>query len=147
MAGYSTKSLAGKLSLKDGQRVWWRNMPQDVRATIEADGLALKVLKTPAAPLDAAHVFVKSRADLEMAVASARGALAPDGFIWVSWPKKSSGVATDVTENTVREIALPTGLVDVKVCAVDEVWSGLKLMIRRELRERDEQVHADVVRL
>ncbi len=135
MAGYSTKSLAGKLSLKDGQRVWWRNMPQDVRATIEADGLALKVLKTPAAPLDAAHVFVKSRADLEMAVASARGALAPDGFIWVSWPKKSSGVATDVTENTVREIALPTGLVDVKVCAVDEVWSGLKLMIRRELRD------------
>jgi hypothetical protein len=135
MAGYSTKSLAAKLSLKAGQRVWWRNMPKDVRATIEADGLALKVLKTPAAPLDAAHVFVKSRADLEMAVATARGALAPDGFIWVSWPKKSSGVATDVTENTVREVALPTGLVDVKVCAVDDVWSGLKLMIRRELRD------------
>lgn len=134
MAGYSAKSLAGKLSLKDGQRVWWKNMPSDVRATIEADGLALKVLKTPAAPLDAAHVFVRSRAELKHAIDRVRGLLAPDGFVWVSWPKKSSGVATDVTEDTVRAVALPTGLVDIKVCAVDEVWSGLKLVIRKELR-------------
>lgn len=135
MAGYSGKSLAGKLSLTDGQRVWWQNMPKQVRAAIEADGLRLKIVRTPVAPLDAAHVFVRNRADLRQAIASVRGVLAQDGFVWVSWPKKSSGVATDVTEDTVREVALPTGLVDVKVCAVDEVWSGLKLMIRRELRE------------
>ncbi len=135
MAGYSGKSLARKLSLKDGQRVWWRDMPKQVRAMIEADRLALKVLRTPAAPLDAAHVFVRSRGELREAIGIVRDVLAPDGFVWVSWPKKSSGVATEVTEDTVREVALPTGLVDVKVCAVDEVWSGLKLMIRRELRE------------
>lgn len=136
MAGYSGRSLAGKLSLKDGQRVWWQNMPKDVRAAIEADGLTLKVLKTPATPLDAVHVFVHARAALETALTRARAALAPDGFIWVSWPKQSSGVATDVSENTIRDVALPTGLVDVKVCAVDEIWSGLKLMIRKELREK-----------
>lgn len=136
MAGYSGKSLAGKLSLKDGQRVWWRDMPSDVRAAIEADGLTLKVLKAPAAPLDAVHIFVRSRAALVAALKTAHAALAPDGFIWVSWPKKSSGVVTDVTEGTIREVALPTGLVDVKVCAVDEVWSGLKLVIRKELRAK-----------
>lgn len=136
MAGYSGKSLARKLSLKDGQRVWWHAMPHTVRAAIKADGLALKVLKTATKPVDAAHVFVRSRVALETALDTARAALAPDGFIWVSWPKKSSGVATDVTEGTIRDVALPTGLVDVKVCAVDDVWSGLKLMIRRELREK-----------
>lgn len=135
MAGYSGKSLAAKLSLKDGQRVWWQHMPKEVRAAIEADGLGLKILRTPAPGLDAAHVFVRTRAALREAISTVRGVLAPDGFLWVSWPKKSSGIATEVTEDTVRELALPTGLVDVKVCAVDEVWSGLKLMIRRELRQ------------
>jgi hypothetical protein len=65
---------------------------------------------------------------------SYRGKIAPNGVIWVSWPKKSSGVASDVTEDVIRDLALPIGLVDIKVCAVDEVWSGLKLMIRKELR-------------
>lgn len=136
MAGYSAKSLAGKLSLKDGLRVWWKNMPQTVRAAISADGLALKILKTPAAPLDAAHIFVRSRVELDAALAAVRGLLAPDGFLWVSWPKKSAGVATDVTEDTIRALALPTGLVDIKVCAVDDIWSGLKLVIRKELRPK-----------
>ncbi len=136
MAGYSAKPLAQKLSLKDGQRVWWQAMPKDVRATIESGGLALKILKTPAAPLDAAHVFVRTVAELEAAIRTVRGVLAPDGFVWVSWPKKSSGVATSVTEDTIRKVVLPTGLVDIKVCAVDDVWSGLKLVIRKELREK-----------
>lgn len=136
MAGYSARSLAQKLSLKDGQRVWWRAMPKEVRAAIESDGLTLKILKTPSAPLDAAHVFVRTVAELKDAIATVRGILAPDGFVWLSWPKKSSGIATDVTGDTIREVALPTGLVDVKVCAVDDMWSGLKLVIRKELRQK-----------
>jgi hypothetical protein len=79
-------------------------------------------------------VFATSESELRKSLKSHRGAIAPDGIIWVSWPKKSSGVATDVTEDVIRKLALPIGLVDIKVCAVDEVWSGLKLMIRKELR-------------
>jgi hypothetical protein len=85
-------------------------------------------------PLDAAHVFVTSRADLQSAIQRLRPLLAPAGFLWISWPKKTSRVPTDITEDEIREAALPTGLVDVKVCAVDETWSGLKLVIRKELR-------------
>lgn len=136
MAGYSGRSLAQKLSLRDGLRVWWSAMPEAVRAAIAADGLALKVVATPKAPLDAAHVFVRDREDLRKALTTIRTALAPDGFAWVSWPNKSSGVTTTVTEDTIREYALPLGLVDIKVCAVDDTWSGLKLVIRRELREK-----------
>jgi hypothetical protein len=83
---------------------------------------------------DVVHVFAAERARLDKAIAAARAKLKPDGVIWASWPKKSSKVETDITEDTVREIALPMGLVDVKVCAVDDVWSGLKLVIRRENR-------------
>jgi hypothetical protein len=82
------------------------------------------------------HVFATERAKLEKAIRAALAKLPPDGVIWASWPKKSSKVPTDITEDTVREIALPLGLVDVKVCAVDAVWSGLKLVIRRENRSR-----------
>jgi hypothetical protein len=133
-AGYSGTPLAKKLSLKDGQRVWWEGMPESVRAEIEADGLALDLLLAPEPPIDAAHLFVTSRAALEDGVARLRPLLAPDAFLWVSWPKKASKVAPDVTEDVIREVALPTGLVDVKVCAVDATWSGLKLVIRKELR-------------
>jgi len=80
------------------------------------------------------HVFTSSESELKTKLQRFRKLIAPDGVVWVSWPKKSSGVETDVTEDVVREIALPIGLVDIKVCAVDETWSGLKLMIRRELR-------------
>lgn len=134
MAGYSATPLAGKLGLKDGQRVWWSGMPPAVRAEIAAAGLALVELPAPEPPLDAAHVFVTRRAELDAALATLRPRLAPAGVLWVSWPKKASGVASEVTEDDVRRAALPTGLVDVKVCAVDAVWSGLKLVIRRELR-------------
>lgn len=134
MAGYSGTPLARKLGLKDGLRTWWSGMPDQVRAEIEAANLALVQLEAPEAPVDAAHVFVTRIDALNAAVLELRPLLAPAGFLWVSWPKKSSGLASEVTEDEVRRAALPTGLVDIKVCAVDATWSGLKLVIRRNLR-------------
>ncbi|MDB5691972.1 MAG: hypothetical protein JWO81_1035 [Alphaproteobacteria bacterium] len=131
MTGYSGTPLPKKLSLKDGQRVRWEGMPDSVRGEIEAAGLTLA---TAEERIDAAHVFVSRRAKLEEAVGRLLPRLARDGFLWVSWPKKASKVPTDITEDTIRDVALPLGLVDVKVCAVDDIWSGLKLVIRRELR-------------
>ncbi len=133
-AGYSGTPLARKLSLKSGQRVWWEGMPDSVRAEIEAEGLHLELLERPEPPIDAAHIFVTSRAALEEAVYRLLPLLTSSGFLWVSWPKKAAKVPTDVTEDVIREVALPTGLVDVKVCAVDSVWSALKLMKRRDRR-------------
>jgi hypothetical protein len=133
-AGYSGTPLAKKLSLKDGQRAWFEDMPSSVRAEIDAGGLALDLPDAPVGPIDAAHVFVTERAALGDAIHRLLPLLAPAGQIWVSWPKKASKIATDITEDVIRDIALPTGLVDVKVCAVDDIWSGLKLVIRKELR-------------
>ena len=133
-AGYSATPLARKLSLKDGLRIWWEDMPDSVRAEIEREGLVLTHLSAAAGPIEAAHVFVRDRAALEDAVQRLLPLLDPAGFLWISWPKKASGVETDITEDVIRDVALPTGLVDVKVCAVDATWSALKLMIRRERR-------------
>jgi len=133
-ASYSATPLARKLSLKDGLRVWWDEMPSPVRAEIEKSGYRLQHLIWPEPPVDAAHIFVLSRAEMEPLVRRLRAALAPEGFIWVSWPKRGSGVETDITEDAIREVALPMGLVDTKVCAVDPTWSGLKLVIRKDLR-------------
>lgn len=131
-AGYSGTPLARKLSLRDGQRVWWDGMPESVRREIEAQGLSLQRLAAPEAPLDAAHIFVTDYSDMTARLAALRPLLAPGGFIWVSWPKKASRVPTDINEDRIRKAILPsTDLVDVKVCAVDSVWSGLKLMVRR----------------
>lgn len=131
-AGYSGTPLAKKLSLKDGMRVWWDSMPESVAEAIAA--VAVERLAAPEAPIDSAHIFVTARADMEAKLRQLRPRLAPGGFIWVSWPKKASKVPTDITEDVIRDVALPTGLVDVKVCAVDSTWSGLKLMIRRDRR-------------
>jgi len=131
-AGYSGTPLAKKLSLKDGMNAWWDGMPDSVRAEIGTQ--RLRLLDAPEAPFDAAHIFVTERAKLEAKLRQLVPLLAPTGFIWVSWPKKASKVPTDITDDTIREICLPMGLVDVKVCAVDETWSGLKLVIRKELR-------------
>jgi len=128
--GYSGTPLAKKLSLKDGQRVRWEGMPDSVRAEIGETELDLKVLSSAEPPIDAAHIFVTRRMDLEESVRQLLPLLSPSGFIWVSWPKKAAKVATNITEDTIREVALPLGLVDVKVCAVDQIWSGLKLMRR-----------------
>ena len=133
-AGYSGTPLAKKLSLKDGMRVWWDGIPDSVRSEIAAEGLALEELGTPEASLDAAHIFVSMRAELDAKLHQLMPLLAPSGFIWVSWPKKASKVATDINEDKIRDICLPMGLVDVKVCAVDATWSGLKLMKRKALR-------------
>jgi hypothetical protein len=131
-AGYSGSPLARKLSLKPGLRTWWEGMPDEVRAELEADGLVLDRLPAAEAPIEAAHVFVTSRAALEDAMSRLLPHLS--GFIWISWPKRASNVPTDITEDVIRDVALPLGLVDVKVCAVDATWSGLKLMIRRRNR-------------
>jgi hypothetical protein len=131
-AGYSGTPLARKLGFKSGQAAWFRAMPESVRTEIGDVGLVQR--SEPSAGLDAAHIFVVERAELESLLANLRDQIAPDGMVWVSWPKKAAKVPTDITESTIREVALPMGWVDVKVCAVDETWSGLKLVIRKELR-------------
>ncbi len=133
-AGYSTTPLTDKLGFKPGMRVFTLDMPDAVRAEARVDELGLELLAAPCTGIDAAHIFVTDRAVLARELAALRQLIAPGGFIWVSWPKKAAKVATDVTEDVIREIALPLALVDVKVCAVDDIWSGLKLMIRREAR-------------
>jgi hypothetical protein len=133
-SGYSGTPLAKKLSLKDGMRVWWDGMPDSVREEIAREGLQLALLSAPEAPIDAAHVFVTGRAELEARLKQLLPLLDPAGMMWISWPKKASKVPADITEDVIRDVALQMGLVDVKVCAVDEIWSGLKLVIRRQNR-------------
>ena len=130
-AGYSGTPLARKLSLKDGLRVWWDGMPESVRHEIDAAELQLQLLPRPQPSIDAAHIFVTERAILDARLNQLMPLLGPSGFIWVSWPKKAAKVPTDITEDVIRAVCLPMGLVDVKVCAVDATWSGLKLMRRR----------------
>jgi hypothetical protein len=132
--GYSGTPLAKKLSLRDGMRVWFDAMPEDVFDEIAEYALELTFVANPADGIDAAHVFVSTRSALDARLTSLRQQISPEGQIWVSWPKQASKVPTDITEDTIRELCLPLGLVDTKVCAVDDVWSGLKLVIRKELR-------------
>ena len=131
-AGYSGMPLATKLGLKPGQRVWRDGMPASVADEIGDTGAVL--LYAPAPGLNVAHIFKTERAALADDLAALRRLLDPAGFVWVSWPKKASKMPTDIDENAIRDLCLPMGWVDVKVCAIDAVWSGLKLMIRRELR-------------
>lgn len=136
MAGYSGTSLPKKLGIKPGQRVALISAPSGFEATLGdlPAGVALQKNLTGKAPLELAVVFVTRRAKFEQQLASIRRRLTPAAGLWVAWPKKSSGVPADITENTIREVALPTGLVDNKVCAIDDTWSGLRLVLRRELR-------------
>jgi hypothetical protein len=130
MAGYSGTSLPKKLGIKQNYRVLLVNMPTDVRADLKSALAGCEIQKDADGPLDFAMVFVKSAAELKKQFAQVRKHLAPAGMLWVIWPKKSSGVPTDLDENEVRRIGLDAGLVDVKVCAVNETWSGLKFVIR-----------------
>ena len=130
-SGYSGTPLANKLSLKDGMRLWWDGIPESVADEIEAHGLQLEMLAAPEAPIDAAHIFVTERAALEAKLHKLMPLLGSRGFLWVSWPKKAAKVPTDITEDTIRDVCLPMGLIDVKVCAVNQTWSGLKLMKRK----------------
>ncbi|HEU4821728.1 MAG TPA: DUF3052 family protein [Qipengyuania sp.] len=132
--GYSGTPLAKKLSLRDGQRVWFSGMPEHVADEIDEYALDLTFVAEPAEGVDAAHVFVTKRTELERLLTTLRHQIAGDGQVWVSWPKQAAKLTTEITEDTIRELALPLGFVDTKVCAVDETWSGLKLVIRKELR-------------
>jgi hypothetical protein len=132
-AGYSGTPLARKLGFTDGLEVWARGLPGSVRAEIEA-AASPRFLAQPGKAPGAAILFHTAAEDLEGDLARLRPVLAPAGLIWVCWPKKAAKVETDITEDTVRRLALPMGFVDVKVCAIDAVWSGLKLVIRKALR-------------
>ncbi len=131
-AGYSGTPLARKLSLKDGMHVWFDGAPETVLAELES--VQIDLLEAPEHVFDAAHIFVSWRGDLERKLAHLRALMPSNSFLWVSWPKKAAKVPTDITEDVIRELALPLGLVDVKVCAVDATWSGLKLVIRKDRR-------------
>jgi uncharacterized RDD family membrane protein YckC len=133
-AGYSLRSLVEKLGIAPGARIAILNAPRGYRATLGTLPPGVRVATAARGPLPFIQFFTTSRKALEGKFAALVRALAPDGALWVSWPKRASGVATDVTEDVVRAVALPRGLVDVKVCAVDEVWSGLKLV--RRLKNR-----------
>ena len=132
-AGYSGKPTWQKLGLDPARRLLLRNAPRDYAAIVGLRENALNRV-TPRAAFDVAHVFATSAAVLKTELGALEKRLPAAGVIWVSWPKKAAKVAMDITEDTVRAIALPLGLVDVKVCAVDAVWSGLKLVWRRENR-------------
>lgn len=132
-AGYSGTPLAKKLGFGDGAVVYAAGMPVSVKAEILA-GAKPKFTAKPAKGQGAAHVFSIEAKALAAELKRLRALLAPDGMVWVSWPKRSAKVETDITEDVVRAIALPLGFVDVKVCAVDQTWSGLKLVIRKALR-------------
>ena len=124
--------MAKKLSLKDGMRVWFDAMPATVLAEIAMPSLVRRPAPEPG--LDAAHIFVTDRNAMADKLALLRPLIDPASFVWVSWPKTAAKVTTDISENIIREAALPMGWVDVKVCAVDATWSGLKLVIRRSER-------------
>jgi hypothetical protein len=134
MAGYSGTPLAKKLGIKPGMTIHVVNAPRDYVALVDPFPENVVIAREPRRELDLVHIFSTSRSELAASLHAHQKKIKQDGIIWVSWPKKSSGIASEVTEDTVREIALPLGLVDVKVCAVDETWSGLKLVIRKENR-------------
>lgn len=133
-AGYSGRPLAAKIGLARGRRAVAIGMPDGVAAEIEADLPGFRFEAEAREGLDVAWLFTASRAELEAELERLRPLLAPAGMIWVSWPKKASKVPADIAEDVIREVAFPLGLVDVKVCAVDQTWSGLKLVVRKALR-------------
>jgi hypothetical protein len=130
MAGYSGTPLVKKLGIKEEALLLVQNSPKDYFKWISPLPKGVVVLDKPKGMLDFIHVFVKDKKDFQQAFVRLKKNLKTDGMLWVSWPKKSSGVATDLDENIIREFGLKEGLVDVKVCAVDETWSGLKFVVR-----------------
>ncbi|XLZ69533.1 DUF3052 domain-containing protein [Massilia sp. SR12] len=133
-AGYSGTPLAKKLGIGAGACVLARHAPENYTALLAPLPQGVQFAARLSAAVDVLHIFTDRRALLERELEAARKGTRADAAVWVSWPKKASKVPTDITEDTIRELALPLGLVDVKVCAVSEVWSGLKLVLRKELR-------------
>lgn len=134
-AGYSPNPLWKKLGFKPGLTVFVENAPADYRRSLGPsvpENIHWIERLKPGVPL--IHAFVREAEELRQRIPRYRKSIAPDGSIWISWPKKSSKMGSDITEQTIRDMALPTGLVDIKVCAVDETWSGLKLVVRKQLR-------------
>lgn len=132
--GYSGTPLVRKLGIVAGSRVLAIGAPADYRALLAPLPEGVVFARAAKPGVNVAHVFVTARAELARQLASLRKSLASDAAVWVSWPKKASKVPTDVTEDVIRAVALPMGFVDIKVCAVTDVWSGLKLVVRKELR-------------
>ena len=135
-AGYSGTPLAKKLGIKEGFSILTINAPDNYRELIEPLPASAEIITKHDKDLDLIHFFTNSRDDLFRGLAKYKQLIKQDGTIWVSWYKKAAKLPTEITEDTVREACLPLGLVDVKVCAVDEKWSGLKLVIRKELRSK-----------
>lgn len=134
MSGYSGTPLAKKLGIKDGSVVVAIGAPHNYPSLLEPLPSDVTFAAKATLRTDIVHFFTTSRATLARTLETLRDKLASDATVWVSWPKKSSKVKTDITEDTIREVALPMGWVDIKVCAVDDTWSGLKLVVRKELR-------------
>ncbi len=136
MAGYSSTPLAKKLGFvgKSPLVILGCQLPDGYFDWLGELETGVEFVERVSARVRAAHIFVTRRADLEKRLSSLRSRLKSDAWVWVSWPKKSSKVPSEVTEDLIREVALPMGWVDIKVCAVSEVWSGLKLVVRKELR-------------
>jgi len=135
-AGYSGTPLAKKLGITEGRTVVAIGAPRAYKTLLAPLPPRVRFVKSDDGSADIVHLFVTERRALADRLARLVTTIRPDAAVWVSWPKKASGVATTVTEDVIREIALPLGFVDVKVCAVDETWSGLKLVIRKALRAR-----------
>ena len=131
VAGYSGTPLAKKLGISEGTTVVAVDAPKNYRGLLEPLPAAVRFAPKIDKTTDIVHVFSTKKSELARALGAYRKGLGPNTAVWVSWPKKSSGVRTDLTEDVIREVALPMGLVDIKVCAVDETWSGLKLVIRK----------------
>ena len=139
MAGYSGKPLVQKLGIQPGFCIFVEGAPaayRDIVGPLPAD---VRIAKRLEPPLDMVHLFAMQAAGLAGKLRVCRDAIEPDGMVWVSWPKKSSGVATDLTDVVVRDTALPLGLVDIKVCAIDDLWSALKFVIPKDQRKSDQR--------
>jgi hypothetical protein len=134
MSGYSGTPLAKKLGFTDGSKIVLVGAPANYLSLVAPISDWVQFGSRVSATTDIVHVFCTRRAELHPLLVHYRDKLAPTAAVWVSWPKKSSKVATDITEDTIRELALPLGFVDVKVCAIDNIWSGLKLVVRKLLR-------------
>jgi hypothetical protein len=135
LAGYSGTPLPQKLGIKPGQRLMLLNAPDGFDETLGVLPEGVDIRRAARGSADVIVLFTKQRALLERRIDALGAAVFPDGAIWVAWPKKAAGVPTDMTENVVREVCLPRGLVDNKVCAIDDVWSGLRVVHRVERRK------------
>jgi hypothetical protein len=133
-AGYSGKPLHEKLGIKPGHRVCTVDAPVDYDTLLEGEVAGARFTTNTRLTADLVHIFATEAKVLKKELPRLVKIVFPDGAIWVSWPKKSAQIETDITEQTIRDIALPMGLVDIKVCAVSDMWSGLKLVVRRDRR-------------